>query len=504
MIVCLDQDGETIADESEENLASDITSLNLAYVIYTSGSTGKPKGVQISHHSVVNFLNSMRERPGLSKQDILLSVTTLSFDIAALEIFLPLAVGACVEMVDRQVAADGARLLERLENSGATVMQATPPSWQLLLEAGWRGSDRLRALCGGQALPKELAGKLLARSYCLWNMYGPTETTIWSALCQVSLEDGTAPIGRPIANTQIYLLDRHLNPVPMGVTGELYIGGAGVARGYLNRPELTAEKFIPNPFHDDPGARLYKTGDLARYLPSGNIEFLGRGDHQIKLRGHRIELGEIEAVLEQHPGVRNAVVVAHEYTRNDKRLVAYIVPGQAASLTTGELHGFLKARLPDYMVPGAFVFLEMLPLTANGKVDRRVLSLPDTSTPDLSASYVAPRNSVEAVLAVIWSEILRVGRVGVYDNFFVLGGHSLLAIRVMSQVRDALQVDLTLRTLFEKPTLTELTEAILNDPLGRDKLEKRAQLFLKLSQFSSDEVETLLSEKRALLREDAQ
>ena len=504
IVVCLDQDRKIIAYESEKNLVSNITLLNLAYVIYTSGSTGKPKGVQISHGAVVNFLSSMREQPGLSEQDILLSVTTLSFDIAALEIFLPLTVGARVEIVNREVAADGARLWERLENSGATAMQATPATWQLLLEAGWRGSDRLKALCGGQALLKELAAKLLARSSCLWNMYGPTETTIWSALYQVSAADRAAPIGRPIANAQIYLLDRHLNPVPMGVIGELYIGGAGVARGYLNRPELTAEKFIPNPFHEDPGARLYKTGDLARYLPSGNIEFLGRVDHQIKLRGHRIELGEIEAVLEQHPGVRDVVVVAHEYTPSDKRLIAYVVPRQGFAPTTGELHVFIKARLPDHMMPGAFVFLDMLPLTTNGKVDRRVLSLPDMSRSDLSVAFVAPRNPAEEVLAVIWSEVLRVDRVGVYDNFFVLGGHSLLAARVISQIRDALQVDVTLRTLFEKPTLAELTEAILNDPVGRDKVDRRAQLFLKLSQLSSDQVETLLSEKRSLLRQEVQ
>jgi amino acid adenylation domain-containing protein len=325
-VVCLDADWGAIAQEPEENPARGTAADPLAYVIYTSGSTGQPKGVQIPHRAVVNFLESMRQQPGLREHDVLLAVTTLSFDIAALEVFLPLIVGARVVLASRAVATDGRQLLQTLADSQATVMQATPATWRLLLEAGWAGSPQLTVLCGGEALPRELAQPLLARAAAVWNLYGPTETTIWSAVAQVAPGDGPVPIGRPIANTQVYLLDPHLQPVPIGVPGELYIGGHGVARGYLNRPELTAERFIVDPFRDEPQARLYKTGDLARYRPDGTLEFLGRLDQQVKLRGFRIELEEIETVLSQYPEVRQAVVLVREDLPGDPRLVAYVVP----------------------------------------------------------------------------------------------------------------------------------------------------------------------------------
>jgi len=324
-VVCLDADAAVLAQQSAANPASTGTSDQLAYVIYTSGSTGRPKGVQILHRAVVNFLLSMRERPGLTAQDNWLAITTLSFDIAALELFLPLLVGARLIVASRDTAADGAALAETLARARVTVMQATPITWRLLLAAGWQGKADLKILCGGEALPLDLAQQLLPRAASLWNLYGPTETTIWSTVCEIGPGDEVVTIGRPIANTQMYLLDPKLQLVPVGVPGELYIGGEGLARGYLNRPELTDERFIPHPFSNRPGARLYKTGDLARYRPDGTIEHLGRLDFQVKLRGFRIELGEIEAVLSQHTAVRQAVVVAREDVPGDKRLVAYVV-----------------------------------------------------------------------------------------------------------------------------------------------------------------------------------
>jgi amino acid adenylation domain-containing protein len=340
-VLCVDTDAEAIAQQSEDNPFPLAGSDHLAYVIYTSGSTGRPKGVEITHGSVVNFLISMRRRPGLSERDILLAVTTLSFDIAALELFLPLSVGARVELARREVAQDGARLAENLAVSGATAMQATPATWRLLLESGWSGNPGLKILCGGEPLTPELAQQLLARGASVWNLYGPTETTIWSTVHQVDGRDGPVPIGRPIANTQVYVVDNRGQPVPVGVKGELLIGGAGVARGYRGRRELTAEKFIPDPFRGRPGARLYRTGDLARWLPGGELECLGRVDHQVKVRGFRIEPGEIEIALRQHPSVLHAAVAAREEDSGDKRLVAYVVPNpqeRGEEATAGEEH----------------------------------------------------------------------------------------------------------------------------------------------------------------------
>ena len=350
-LLCLDKDWPSMAKQPRHNPNPEIAVYNLAYVIYTSGSTGKPKGVQLPHQGVVNFLVSMSQQPGLTEQDTLLAVTTISFDIAGLELYLPLIVGAKVVLASREVASSGVSLSKLIADSGATVMQATPATWYLLLAAGWQGKRGLKVLCGGEALASELAERLLGLGMELWNMYGPTETTIWSTVYPVKpqsdakkAKDAPELIGRPIANTEIYILDSNFQPVPIGVTGELYIGGAGLARGYRNRPDLTAEKFIPNPFLEDssisstspfpePYSRIYRTGDLARYLPDGNIDFLGRIDSQVKIRGFRIELGEIESVLNRHPGVERSVVVARsnqssDIAGGDKRLVAYVVPNQ--------------------------------------------------------------------------------------------------------------------------------------------------------------------------------
>jgi amino acid adenylation domain-containing protein len=463
-VLCLDRDQAEIAAERAEPPASPAHPDSLAYVIYTSGSTGRPKGVQVPHAALSNFLASMRARPGLNTADRLLAVTSLSFDIASLELFLPLLVGAEIELVSRGTAADGTALLARLDR--ATMLQATPATWRLLLEAGWVRSGGLKALCGGEALPGILAREIAQRAGSAWNMYGPTETAVWSATRVLSSEDGdlpgSTPLGRPIANTRLHVLDRGLRPLPVGVPGDLYIGGAGLAHGYLGRPDLTAEKFLPDPFAGGPGARLYQTGDLARWLGTGEIEFLGRTDHQVKVRGFRIELGEIEAVLARHSGVRDAVALAREVqgasgAAGERRLIAYLVAKPGFMLQSGALRSALLESLPEYMVPSAWVFLESLPLTPNGKVDRRALPDPGAIP---SSGAVAPRTWVEELLAEVWSEVLKVEGVGCADDFFALGGHSLLATQVVSRVRRVFGVELALRELFEAPRLAALAERI--------------------------------------------
>ena len=492
-VVCLDSDRQLIAQHSPENPLTGSKPENLAYVIYTSGSTGKPKGVQVSHNGVVNFLASLSLCPGLTDSDTFCAVTTISFDIAALELYLPLIVGAKIVVVSREVARDGARLLLELQESGTTVMQATPATWQMLLASGLSTQKLgMKLLCGGEALPDQLAHQLLETGSEVWNLYGPTETTIWSSIYQLrnhskqlearsAIASGAAlpaiaPIGRPIANTQIYILDTQLQPVPIGVPGELYIGGAGLAKGYLNRSELTQEKFIPNPFEDSAalasprsrsvsqrasagGSKLYKTGDLARYLPDGNIEYLGRIDNQVKIRGFRIELGEIEAVLRQLGYIQASCVIAREDIPGDKRLVAYVVPHQHSTPTINELRQFLKSKLPDYMVPNAIVILESLPLTPNGKVDRRSLPALDLHSERID-KYLAPRNQIEELLAQIWAQVLKLELVGIHDNFFELGGHSLLATQLVSRIRSIFKVELPLRELFARPTVAELAQSI--------------------------------------------
>jgi amino acid adenylation domain-containing protein len=471
-VLCLDTDGEVLGPESEANPTATVTGENLAYVTYTSGSTGKPKGVQISHHAVVNCLRSMRRQPGLTDQDTLLAVTTLAFDMSVLEVFLPLTVGARVVLVSREATVDGARLIESLTRSNATFTQATPATWRLLLDAGWDGNPSLKILSGGEALPRKLAARLVARGASLWNFYGPTETTIFSAGGQVVLGEGPISIGRPIAHTQLYILDSQLEPVPAGSMGELHIGGAGLARGYLNRPGLTAEKFVPHPFSSEPGARLYQSGDLARYCPDGTIELLGRIDHQIKLRGFRIELGEVEAVLEQHPVVREAVVVAQDDALGDKQLVAYVIPDRKQEVAAGALRDFLRTRLPEYMVPGTFVLLDALPLSPNGKLDRHALPAPDRARPELESPPLAPRSPTEEVVAGIWTEVLGLEGIGVSDNFFDLGGHSLKATQVVSRVRDAFQVELPVHSVFASPTVAGLAKVI--EQVGRKRVSSQA------------------------------
>jgi len=469
-VICLDTDWSIITQESVAAPIAGATAENLVYMIYTSGSTGQPKGVQIPHRALSNVLHATGGQPGMSGHDTLLAVTTLSFDIAALELFLPLTVGARIVLASREAATDGRLLQQHLATSGATLMHATPSTWRMLIDTGWPGNPQLTMLCGGEALPQELARELLPRGAALWNLYGPTETTIWSTLSKVDTGERHPTLGRPLANTQLYLLDPHLQPVPIGVPGELYIGGDGLARGYLHRPELTIEKFIPHPFSLEPGARLYRTGDQARYLPDGNIEFLGRRDQQVKLRGFRIELGEIESVLRQQPAIRDTVVALREDAPRDKRLVAYLVSAPCPPPTVSELRSALQRKLPDYMIPSAFVFLDTLPLMPNGKLDRRALPPPESTRPVLEQAFVAPRTPEEEVIAGIWAQVLGLERVGIHDNFFALGGHSLKATQVVSRIQAALQIELSLRTLFEAPTVAGLASVLGSQPrrvLGR-------------------------------------
>ncbi|WP_315791701.1 amino acid adenylation domain-containing protein [Fischerella sp. JS2] len=454
-IVCLRTKYEIIATYSKDNPEPRATANNLAYVIYTSGSTGKPKGVEIPHSAVVNFLKSMQHQPGITESDVLLAVTTVSFDIAALELYLPLTTGAQVILATKKIASDGKLLKELIDTAAVTVMQATPASWRMLLAAGWSGSPQLKILCGGEALTSDLAQRLLEKGAAVWNLYGPTETTIWSTVCEVDttkLSHALVPIGRPIANTQIYILDSYLQPVPVGVVGELYIGGVGVARGYLNRPELTAERFIAHPF--SVGSRVYRTGDLARYLHDGTIEYLSRIDNQVKIRGFRIELGEIENALSGHPQVREAVVITRSDQSEEKQIVAYFT-AQQEQPTPETLRDFLRQKLPDYMIPTAFVILDALPLTPSGKVNRRALPKPTVSSFCQHNEFVAPRNDTERELAKIWSEVLNIQPVGVKDNFFAIGGNSLLAIHLIAAIEQQFAKELPLSAILTNPSIED-------------------------------------------------
>ena len=462
-IFCLEDDGRHLSTFANRNPYVPTCAASPAYIIYTSGSTGTPKGVAVSGAALANLLLSMREKPGLAERDVLLAVTTISFDIAALELFLPLVVGATLVIADQETVHDGAALLNEIRRSGVTVMQATPVTWRLLLEAGWYGTPLTRALCGGEALARELAARLLATGVELWNMYGPTETTIWSAIHQVTHDgvmEATEPIGRPINNTQLYVVDRQMRPVPVGVAGELLIGGDGLALGYVDRGDLTAEKFIPDPFGVAPGARLYRTGDLARYRADGSLVFLGRLDAQVKVRGFRIELGEIEAALNEHPEVRQSVVVARAGSHGETDLIAYLVAADDADIDLEALRESLGQTLPQYMIPVHFVFLSDFPLTPNGKVNRAALPAPDQATRE---TYVAPRTVTEERLAAIWADVFQLESIGIDDSFFDLGGHSLLAAKVVGRIRASLKVAVPIPLLFRQPTIRRISEFIDNN-----------------------------------------
>ena len=463
-IVDLDALCEQISDETSENPENDVSQDNAAYVIYTSGSTGKPKGVRISHRALVNFIISMQKEPGLTQEDNILSVTTLSFDIAGLELYLPLSAGAGLVIASKEAVYDADELIGEISRNNITVMQATPATWRMLIDAGWKGNGKLKILCGGEAMPRELADQLLKRCGCLWNMYGPTETTIWSTIMNVKSGSGQISIGRPILNTQIYILDSNMEPVPIGVTGEIYIGGNGLADGYLNRPQLTSERFVDNPFKNGRNYKMYRTGDLGRYLPDGNIEALGRVDNQLKIRGFRIEPGEIEALLARHTDIHEAVVAAKEVNKGDRQLIAYYTCGNETAPADIELRNLLKQDLPTYMIPSAFVKMTALPLTPNGKVDRLSLPVPEALSGAVTAVVADnvekrntnPRSSIEKMIVEIWREVLHIENIGTEDNFFDIGGHSLLLSKAYNLLKKQVNKEITMVDMFKYPTVQSL------------------------------------------------
>ncbi len=472
----LSLENEALYQGDGQNLPRLHTSRNGMYMLYTSGSTGKPKGVEIRHQSVVNFLTSMQQQPGITAQDRLLAVTTYSFDISVLELFLPLTVGATIILVGQESQQDPYILQEIIRQENPTFMQATPSLWTMLLQTGWKGSKDLKILTGGETLSKELARELLACTKEVWNMYGPTETTIWSLLKRISPTDTTITIGKPILNTEVYILNAKQKPVATGVAGELYIGGVGLANGYHNRPDLTAEKFVKNPFA--PNKHLYRTGDLARWTANGELEFLGRLDHQVKIRGHRIELGEIEEVLLQYEGLTHAVVVAHKEVSGSYELAGYFAA--ASDIDIQVLRQSLKRKLPDYMVPSYLRQLEALPLTPNGKIDRKALPNPDPTARVAVAEYTAPETDLEHQLAAIWEEELNLQTVSVTGNFFDMGGHSLKAVRVLTCIQEQTGENIVLRDIFNYPTIRQLATFISHGTENRS-------LLISLSQDTTQE-----------------
>jgi amino acid adenylation domain-containing protein len=475
-VVLLDGHSDVIARCSRDNPEVRVTPSNLAYVIFTSGSTGRPKGVLVEHRGVTNVATAQQRMLGVGPQDRVLQFSSLSFDASVFEYVMALCSGAAVYPVSRELQSPGPRLATLLREHAITLV-TLPPS--VLAALPVEDLPQLRTItAAGEACPAELVRRSKGKRF--FNLYGPTETSIWATVAECNDDNRKPPIGKPILNTQIYILDRHMQAVPVGVAGELHIGGVGVARGYLNRPELTAEKFVPDPFCRRSGARLYKTGDLARYLEDGSIEYLRRIDDQVKIRGIRIELGEIETVLRQNAGIREAAVMLREDSPDARKLVAYIVAGPQTP-SESELRNLVRQELPEYMVPAAFVTLHAMPLTPNGKLDRRSLAPPEQPDPSKQANFVAPRTAVEERLAKIWSDVLGIHKPGVHDNFFDLGGHSLLATQLVSRLHAAFGIDVPLRRFFETPTIAGLAEEI--------EIARWAARGVNNLEFTGDEVE---------------
>ncbi|MHC5747769.1 MAG: non-ribosomal peptide synthetase [Nostoc sp.] len=456
-IVCLDTDWTTIAQESDQNLNSGAIVENLAYLIYTSGSTGTPKGVLVTHQGLSNLTKDKIRTCKVQPDSRILQFFSLSFDASIPELVMALGSGAALHLGTPEDLLPGSALMQILREQAITHITLPPSALAVLPTAELPALEMV--LVGGEAPSGELIAQW-SKGRLFINAYGPTETTVNASMVECGNDGQSLPTVRPAANKQLYILDQHLQPVPIGVPGELHIGGVGLARGYLNRPEKTADTFIPNPFSDEPGSRLYKTGDLACYLSDGHIKLLGRLDHQVKIRGFRIEPGEIEALLTQHPGVQESIVIVREDQPGDKRLVAYVVPDPENNPTIGDLRRFIAEKLPNYMIPAAFVSLDVLPLNPNGKVDRFALPVPDTARPELESAFVAPSTPTEETLADIFAKVLEVEQVGVHDNFFELGGHSLLATQLVAQLLKTFEVEVTVVDLFEAPTVTGLAERI--------------------------------------------
>ncbi len=496
--ICLDSAGVDLSQESKENFENGVNGKNAVYMIYTSGSTGTPKGVLNVHGGLLNRLQWMQQAYRLAPSDRILQKTPFTFDVSVWEFFWPLISGARLVIARPGGHRDSAYLVQLIKSERITLLHFVPSMLGMFLqEEGVESCATLRqVICSGEALSYELQQRFFERTgVALSNLYGPTEASIdvtaWE--CRSDSDRTIVPIGQPIANTQVYILDGDLNPLPIGVVGEIYIGGDGVARGYLNRPELTAEKFIPDPFSNEPGARIYKTGDLARYLPDGNIDFLGRTDHQVKIRGYRIELGEIEAVLAQHQAVQSSVVVVREDAPGDKRLVSYVIGRPEESFDAAEARKYLKQKLPEYMIPSALVLLDELPLTANGKVDRKALPAPDQTRRQWEGTYQAPRTPTEETLVAIWGEVLKLAKIGIHDNFFELGGHSLLATQIVSRMRRAFSIELPLRRLFESPTVAELAVIITESQAKRVSEADLAAFLHNVEAMTEEETQTMLA-----------
>jgi amino acid adenylation domain-containing protein len=510
-VVCPASAKKEIALESDENLGVRVTADQLAYVIYTSGSTGRPKGSLITHANVVRLFKSTEKWFHFDEHDVWTLFHSYAFDFSVWELWGALLYGGRLVVVPYLVSRSPEEFYQLLCDEQVTVLNQTPSAFhQLMLAEDSASSSKQLALrfviFGGEALELQRLRPWFERHGdrlpVLVNMYGITETTVhvtyrpltWSDLDTMS----GSVVGRPIADLQVYLLDQHLQPVPQGVAGEIFVGGQGLARGYLHRAELTAERFIPNPFSTRPGERLYKSGDLVRYLAHGELEYLGRIDHQVKIRGFRIELGEIESMLNAHPEIREAVVMAREDEPDEKRLVAYIVAEQEPAPKISQLREYLAEKLPEYMIPAAWVNLDELPLTANNKLDRRALPAPDMERPDLEDAFTSPRTAVEEMIAAIWCELLGLDRVGVYDNFFELGGHSLIATQLVSRLREAFQVEILLRNVFEQPTVAELAEAIQKLEQKPGQVQLLAELHKKIASMTPDQIRVALENKRGL------
>jgi amino acid adenylation domain-containing protein len=502
-VIALEEVSEELsaASEGESEGGRVAEADNVAYVIYTSGSTGRPKGVQITHRGICNRLYWMQEAYGLTAADRVLQKTPYSFDVSVWEFFWPLMSGARLVLARPGGHQDSEYLRGLIEAEGITTLHFVPSMLRAFLESrkSWRSESLRRVICSGEALPVELQQRFFAGlDVELHNLYGPTEAsvdvTFWQ--CRPEEESHIVPIGGPIANTQIYILDKHHNVVPVGVAGELFIGGVGLARGYLDQPSLTAARFIPNPFNGVFGERLYATGDLARYRPDGNVEFLGRLDYQVKIRGFRIELPEIETALGRHPLVQDVVVTAYEDEPAEHYLVAYVVSSPETALNASTLRRFVQETLPDYMTPRVFVFMEALPLSPNGKVDRKRLPAPDNSRPDVETGLVLPRSPLEETLAEIWSDVLKIEKVGVHDNFFELGGYSLLGTRVLSRLHNIFQVELPLSVIFEAPTIAELAVAVAQAQLETNQTDEITHLLEELERLPDEEAKRLLDSRQ--------
>lgn len=488
--IALDKAWSEIARESSAEVESLASPGNLAYVIYTSGSTGKPKGVLIEHRAVLNTIDASIRRFAVQQGSRVAQLASLCFDASVLEIFTALLGGGTLYIASHETLLSGQDLGRFLLQNAITTM-AIPPSLLDLVPAGEYPALR-SIVVGGEACGADTAGRW-SEGRQLFNAYAPTEATIYATTMLCDQQQRQAPpIGAPIQNVCVYLLDEYCQPVPKGVAGELYIGGVGVARGYLNRPALTAERFIPDPFSVEPGTRLYRTGDLARVLQDGNIQFLGRTDQQVKIRGFRIELGDIEAALSSHPGLREAAVVAREDAPGEKRIVAYFVPHEYPAPTSSDLRAHLKRRIPDYMLPSAFIAVESMPLTDTGKIDRASFPAPERIRPELSQDYAAPKSALEKLVAGIFSEVLKLERVGTWDSFFELGGHSLIATQVVSRIRQLLVVELPLKAIFEEPTVSGLAAAILRHETEPARIEATAELILSVSELSEEDASLML------------